>query len=403
MKTNDKKKKTSKADASGKTEWQTNDSDYTRLYRPKNLNEMVGQSMLKYTVRGWAKKKQVPGAILVHGQRGSGKTTVARIISATLNCKALTEDGDPCGECISCRALLTQNVAHPDYIEVNCADNTGVDYMRSLRERAQYKPRNNCLVIVLDEVHKLSPASQNLILKSVEEPRAHVRYILLTTEPQGIIDTLRSRLTKIRVSEVTTAENVKLLKHVAKKENIKLEDAMLEMICVKSDNIPRECLINLQAVASIIESGELDTKNITIDSIEGKLSALLGVPNYVHVQQFLVNIYAGKLFASLSALSGVTSKPMFLKSCIDTHSNMILAVSTKDPSKLISEKWVLGSINKMIAEGNVNRDQDTIKAFSGLMTDLVDAYTKMSQYQLGDSAALLTGISAKWCMKFKGE
>jgi DNA polymerase-3 subunit gamma/tau len=384
-----------------KTEWITSNNDFTRLYRPKTLADIVGQSILKHIVRGWMRQKKVPGAVLIHGQFGSGKTTTARIIATTLNCSNVLPNGDPCGECSSCKTMYSDTVVHNDYLEINAANNTGVDHMRLLQERASYQPRYNRLVIVIDEVHGLSKQAMDLILKNLEEPRAYVTYILCTTEPHKLSETLRSRCTELRVTEITVKDNVELLRRVCKDEKLKLSDDILEMICAKSDNIPRKCLVNLQSVASMLASGDVKEKDIVLDKLEAKLSQIIGVPNYVSIQNYLSAIYSGKLVAALSSLNGITSKPLFLKGCLDTHGNVITALASKTPEKLIGEKWVLGYTKKMIAESSLQKTSESMKTLSSLMFDLVDAYTKMSLYQLGDSTALLVGIAGKWCGRFK--
>lgn len=390
---------------SKKTEWVTNSNDFNRKYRSRSISEVVGQDVIKYTMRGWVKRKQIPGAIMIHGQLGSGKTTFSRLIAAILNCADLSENGDPCLKCPSCLGIYNDKdqISNTDYLEIDAGQSTGIDGVRALKERSSYKPRNNRLVITLDEAQSLSPAAQNGLLKNLENAQNHVTYILCTTEPHKIIETLAGRCAKLRIAELTTEQNVKNLQRVCKSEGLKLPTEMLEMICSKSNNVPRECLIMLQAVASIMASGEVDVKNITPDALEAKLSTILGVPNYVSIQQYLTGIYSGRIVQALSALTGIASKPMFLKGCIDAHGNMILATASKTPEKLISERWVLGYTKKMISESSIERSQETSKAFAALMNDLVEAYTQMSQYQLGDSLALLSAICAKWCSRFKGD
>jgi DNA polymerase III gamma/tau subunit len=239
------------------------------------------------------------------------------------------------------------------------------------------------------------------MLKQLEDTSSHVTYILCTTEPQGLSDTLLSRCAKLRITEVSTKDNMELLHRVCKAEGIKIDDSVLELMCVRSNNIPRDCLATLQTIAGVLASGEIRSKDITIEKVDSQISALLGLPNYVSIQNYLSSIYAGKLVAALTSLNGITSKPLFLKGCLDTHGNVIVALASKTPEKLIDEKWVLGYTKKMIAESGLQKTPESMKTMSSLMFDLVDAYTKMSQYQLGDSTALLVGIAGKWCGRFK--
>lgn len=399
------KEKNTKSAAAGKkkTQWQTNDNDFARKYRPKKVSEIIGQSIIKYNIKGWARQKKVPGAILIHGQLGSGKTTSARVITALLNCQDLDMDNEPCGVCASCATLFGANVKNPDYIEINCASNTSVDDVRSLRSRISMLPRYNRLVVALDEVHKLSKAGQEALLKMVEEPSNHVTYILLTTDKQGLIPTLVSRCTKLQVQELRTKDNVELMQRVCKAEGLDLDTDILEMIATRSDNIPRDCLVNLQSVSSILASGEVSKKDVTVEGIGAKLAEVLGVPNYVSVQNFLTNVYMGKLSSALSVLQNIQSKPIFVRWCLDTHANVIMSLSSKTPEKIIREKWVLMYTSKMIKESGLVREADVLKNMAALTADLVDVHKTMSEYQLGDSIAPVVGFATKWCMRMKSE
>ena len=383
-------------------EWLTNSTDYTRKFRPKKLSEIVGQDMTKHIVKGMVKTMSLPGAIMIHGRLGYGKTTIARIIAAVVNCQNPDSNGDACQECSSCKALYGETNKHPDYLEINAAQHTGIDDIRALQERISYKPKYNRLVVALDEVHRLSRQAMEGLLKSIETPASHVTFILITTEPQGIIETLQSRCVKLRIADVAPQKNMELLKRVCKEEKLKLGDEVLEMICAKANNIPRECLTMLQGIANALASGDIDEKELSVEGMESKISELMGVPSYIAVQQYLVGIYKGKMSGAMLALRSATSKPNFMKSCIDVHTNVLMSITTKTPENVIAEKWILGQTKKIVSDAGLVRSADLLKSMGLLLADLIDMYTKMSQYQLGDSSAPLVTVAAKWCSRFGG-
>lgn len=395
--------KNSKESKKKNLEWVTNSNDFSRKYRSKKLSDVVGQTMIKATIKGWVRRKQIPGAIMIHGQLGSGKTTFARLIAAILNCEHLDDDGNPCLECSSCQALYSKSgqIKHPDYMEVNASLNTGVDNVRQHQEQLNYKPRYQRRVIVYDEVHRLSKNGQDALLKELEDTKEHVTYILLTTDKQSLLDTVVSRCAVLRISEVGTEDNVKLMRRVCKAEGVSLGDEVLEMIAAKSGNIPRSCLTTLQVVVSALASGDLKEKDITVGTADSVISELVGAPNYIIVNKFLVALYSGSLAKALEILAVSASKPLLLKGCIDTHSLVIAAMSCKSPDKIITNKWMLGNISKLCSEAGIKRSAETMKLLSSVLYDMVDTYTKISQYQLGESAAPFAMLASKWCSRFK--
>lgn len=394
-------KKISKTE--GKTDaWRLNSSDFGRKYRPKFISELIGQSMVKYAIKGMVKKKHIPGALLIHGQRGCGKTTITRVLTAIINCKQLTKNGDPCMECESCKALWSSDqIKHPDYIEINCAADTSIDGIRALKERLSYKPRNNAVVVVLDEVHKLSKAAQEAALKIIEEPNNHVRWILATTDIQGIIATLLSRCTKLQLTVPSLKEVVGLLQRVCKSESLSVSDDVLEALVTSSNNIPRDSLNALQRLALIIASGEIKAGEVTMESLSSDLAEAIGVPNYACIRDFLIGVYKGRLSACVVAANSSQNKTTMLKGCLDTHTSVVMFMSTKKPEEVFQNKQSIGYMKHIVSTAGLPGDADTRKLMSLFLNDMLDMYAKSSQYQFGDSVAPLVGLASRWCLRFK--
>lgn len=382
--------------------WRLNSSDFGRKYRPRFISELIGQSMVKYAIKGMVKKKHIPGALLIHGQRGCGKTTLTRVLTAIINCEHLTKDGDPCMECESCNALWANDqIKHQDYIEINCAADTSIDGIRALKERLSFRPRYNATVVVLDEVHKLSKAAQEAALKMIEEPNNHVRWILATTDIQGIIATLLSRCTKLQLSVPALKDVVGLMRRVCKAEKLSVNDSVLEALVVSANNIPRDSLNALQRLALIIASGEIKDSEVTFDSLNSDLAEAIGVPNYACIRDFLVGMYKGRLSTCVVAANSSQNKTTMLKGCLDTHTNVVMFMSTKEPEKVFENKQTVGYMKHIVSTSKLSGDSDTQKLMSLVLNDMLEMYSKSSQYQFGDSVAPLIGLASKWCLRFK--
>lgn len=400
-KTKAKKSKKVVAVSNARTVWQASSEEYARKYRPPTLNGVIGQDMAKYTIRGFVRSRKMPGAILLHGPYGNGKTTLARIIALVTNCEHLTEDGDPCLMCRPCRALIRGNT-FPDYIEVNASDARGIEDMRELIKRTQFKPMTNRLVIVLDEAHEITSAGQDLLLKSLEEPKEHVMFILATTDPQKLKPTILSRCLQIRLAEMKPEKLVALLKRVVKAEKLSIKDEVLALICNKCGNHVRDALKLLEQVISAIDAGALSGKGLNVAHIEAHVSDMLGIPNYELIQSFLSNVYAGKAATALRYASECgLPKPMFLKSCIEVHGNVMLAMTTKEPKELIRDGYVLRYTSQIISGSGIKRETDMLEAMQRLSTDMISMYRDVGQFQLGDNMAPITTLTVKHTPRFR--
>ncbi|MDG2111849.1 MAG: DNA polymerase III subunit gamma/tau, partial [Actinomycetota bacterium] len=162
-----------------------------RRFRPQRFGEVIGQAHLVSALRNAVVEERVGHAYLLSGPRGTGKTSTARILAKALNCEALSGEGEPCGECASCVSIEVGNSM--DLVELDAASNNRVENIRELTANAALASPGRRKVYLLDEVHMLSTAASNALLKTLEEPPGHVVFILATTDPQKVLPTIRSR------------------------------------------------------------------------------------------------------------------------------------------------------------------------------------------------------------------
>lgn len=217
-----------------------------RKYRPKELDEVVGQNEVKKILASSVKNGTITHAYLFSGPRGTGKTTMAKILAKMVNCLNPI-DGNACGECEICKNILNSN----DVIEIDAASNNGVDEIRDLREKANLVPTNaKYKVYIIDEVHMLTTQAFNALLKTLEEPPKHVIFILATTEYYKIPLTITSRCQKFQFNKISNDEIVGRLREISKLENIEIEDEALNEIAKISDGGMRDSINFLDQLRS---------------------------------------------------------------------------------------------------------------------------------------------------------
>lgn len=216
-------------------------------YRPKNLDELdlvaVSESLKKIVSSG-----NIPHALLFSGPKGTGKTSAARILAKIVNCEHL-KGSDPCNKCDMCVSIA--NGSNLDVIELDAASHRGIDDVRTLRDAVKLAPsRAKKKVYIIDEAHMLTTEASNALLKTLEEPPSHVIFILATTNPEKLIDTIRSRTTNVLFKKATTLELVRSLKRVVTGEKIKIKDETLEKIASQADGSFRDAIKILEQVVS---------------------------------------------------------------------------------------------------------------------------------------------------------
>ncbi len=223
----------------------------TDKYRPKKLSQVVGQKAAVNVVKGMI-DKGIPPTILLNGPRSTGKTTIARILARRINCQK--PDGyDPCGACPSCKADR-----HPDVKEINAAEERGIETIRRLQSIAVLAPRFEKRVIIMDECHALTPQAYQASLKLFEEPPASCRFLLVTTNPEKMPQTILSRCSPIGLRKIAESILTKYVMHVAKREQFDLDEESARYLASAADGHPREALTYLQQLISHPDSDKED-------------------------------------------------------------------------------------------------------------------------------------------------
>ena len=266
-----------------------------RKYRPLNLDEVVGQQVIVKTLKNAILNNQLSHAYLFTGPRGTGKTSIAKILARTINCTNLN-DTTPCNKCVNC----TQNLNQPvDIIEIDAASNNGVDEIRELKSKVNLVPTiNKYKVYIIDEVHMLTTGAFNALLKTLEEPPAHIIFILATTEPHKIPMTILSRCQRFDFKRISNRDLVKRLKYVVDQEKIKIEENCLEEIARLSNGGMRDALSILDQVNAYADD---QIKIEQIHEINGTLTP-------VEIKNFILNIKNKKLEEILELIEQYDNK-----------------------------------------------------------------------------------------------
>ena len=233
---------------------------FHQKYRPLNLDELVGQEFISITLKQALISQKIAPAYLFNGPRGTGKTSSARIFAKSLNCLSSKQPTpNPCGKCELCIQIAEGNAL--DIIEIDAASNTGVENIREIIDRARFAPTQaRWKVYVIDECHMLSTAASNALLKTIEEPPERVVFILATTNPERVINTIQSRCQKFDFKRISSNTIFHNLSAIANKESIKFEDQALKLIAKRSNGGMRDAQSFLDQL-SLLPNG-VTTKNV---------------------------------------------------------------------------------------------------------------------------------------------
>ena len=246
-----------------------------RKYRPTTFDTVVGQAALTTTLKNAVKSGKLAHAYLFCGPRGVGKTTCARIFAKAINCQNPTAEGEACNECESCQSFNEQRSLN--IFELDAASNNSVEHIKTLMEQTRIPPQiGRYKVFIIDEVHMLSTAAFNAFLKTLEEPPAHVIFILATTEKHKILPTILSRCQIYDFERMTVRNTINHLKSVAEKEGIQYEEQALAVIAEKADGGMRDALSIFDQAASFCQG------NITYDKVIEDLN-VLDAENYFKI------------------------------------------------------------------------------------------------------------------------
>jgi DNA polymerase III subunit gamma/tau len=284
-----------------------------RKYRPENFDTVVGQEHIVRVIKNALKENKVSHAYLFSGPRGTGKTSIARILAKALNCE--NRSGyNPCGKCRICKSV--KEGATMDVIEIDAASNRGIDEIRDLREKIKFTPTESAYkIFIIDEVHMLTKEAFNALLKTLEEPPDHAFFVLATTELSKVPNTILSRCQRHDFRRIKLTDIINRLREIAKEENIKITDDGISLIAEASEGGLRDALSILDQLASS------DIKEIGSNEI----IELIGIAPHKKVSEFVKSLVESDSEAALKIIAGLEK------------SNSDLIVFTKSVQELVSK------------------------------------------------------------------
>lgn len=299
-----------------------------RKYRPKNFKELLGQSHITTTLKHQVERENIGHAYLFSGTRGTGKTSAAKILSRAVNCLNPI-DGEPCNQCENCISILEDT--NMDVIEMDAASNNSVDDIRELRDKVIYPPSKlKYKVYIVDEVHMLSKGAFNALLKTLEEPPKHLIFILATTEPERLPQTILSRCQRFDFKRITNSDLVYNMKNITEEIGVKVEDEVLKLIARNSDGAMRDALSLLDQCISFNRE----------EIIYEDALSLLGIANKDIIFEMIDDINSKNLEKALFTIDEIiqTGKDInqFIKDIINHLRNLLIVKVSKNPKEILN-------------------------------------------------------------------
>lgn len=356
-----------------------------RKYRPVDFNSVYGQEEVVTVLKNAIISGKISHAYLFCGPRGTGKTTIAKIIARLVNCDNLV-DGNPCGKCYNCLNYLNSN----DIVEIDAASNNGVDEIRELRDKINLVPSNaKYKVYIIDEVHMLTTQAFNALLKTLEEPPSHVIFILATTEPHKIPLTIASRCQKFRFSKIDDEKIVARLSEICKLEDISIDNDSLFEIARLSDGGMRDAINFLDQLVAY------SSDDIKIDDVY-KVNGSVSYAELFNLLTYIINNDKVKIIEFIDDLNAsgkdinkfLEELLIFLKDVIlYKNANVLSNIATKNEYvKLIADMYENTDLYKLIESLNVVQNNIKISSHSSII--FMTSILKYSDLNFSDNAEL---------------
>ncbi|RPI13330.1 MAG: DNA polymerase III subunit gamma/tau [Ignavibacteriae bacterium] len=306
-----------------------------RKWRPRVFEDVTSQEFVTKTLKNSIKNHRISHAYLFSGPRGVGKTTVARILAKSLNCLNPQPNGDPCNVCESCKEIDNDNRNHPDVFEIDGASNRNIEDVRELKEKVKYGPiRSKYKIFIIDEVHMLTGASFNALLKTLEEPPQYVVFIFATTAPERVPLTILGRCQKYDFKRLTIDEIIARINFIAGKENIKIDEESLYFVAKKGDGSMRDAQGLFDMAAAFCDN----------DITFGKLKVFFNLAEsdvYFNITDNIKEKNAESLLKYFDELVGKGyDMQTFLDGLTNHYRNLLIAVSTNSVDMILESESI---------------------------------------------------------------